>query len=81
MISPERIAIYSVTTGELRELPPLKLAWAQGLSWAPDGRSLALTAVDLRGRAACSASTSTPAQCRADRLSNSSHVSGRALVA
>ena len=44
------IAIYSVTTGELRELPPLKLAWAQGLSWAPDGRSLALTAVDLRGR-------------------------------
>jgi len=28
----------------------LKLAWAQGLSWAPDGRSLAVTAVDLQGR-------------------------------
>ena len=43
------IAIYSVITRELRELPPLKFAWAQGLSWAPDGRSLALTAVDLKG--------------------------------
>ncbi len=28
----------------------MKLAWAQGLSWAPDGRSLAFTAVDLKGR-------------------------------
>jgi Tol biopolymer transport system component len=44
------IAIYSVVSRELRELPPLKLAWAQGLSWAPDGRSLAFTAVDLKGR-------------------------------
>jgi Tol biopolymer transport system component len=44
------IAIYSVTTRELRELSPLKLAWVQGLSWAPDGRSLAFTAVDLKGR-------------------------------
>ena len=42
------IAIYSVTTRELRELPPLKLAWARGLSWAPDGRSLAFTALDLK---------------------------------
>jgi len=44
------IAIYSVTTRALRELSPLKLAWAQGLSWAPDGGSLAFTAVDLNGR-------------------------------
>ena len=44
------IAIYTVTMRELRELAPLRLAWAQGLSWAPDGRSLALTAVDLKGR-------------------------------
>ena len=44
------IAIYSVITGELRELPSLKLAWAQGLSWAPDGRSLAFTAVSLQGQ-------------------------------
>jgi Tol biopolymer transport system component len=44
------IAIYSVITRELRELPPLKFAWAQGLSWAPDGRSLAFTGVPLQGR-------------------------------
>ncbi|MEO7888868.1 MAG: protein kinase [Vicinamibacterales bacterium] len=44
------IAIYSVSTRDLRELPPLKLVRAQGLSWAPDGRSLAFTAVDLKGR-------------------------------
>jgi Tol biopolymer transport system component len=37
-------------TGELRELPPLRLALAQGLSWAPDSRSVAVTAVDLKGR-------------------------------
>lgn len=43
------IAIYSATTGELRELPLLTLAWAQGLSWAPDGRSLVVTAVALKG--------------------------------
>jgi Tol biopolymer transport system component len=41
------IAIYSVTSRELRELPPLKLFFAQGLSWAPDGRSLALMAYPI----------------------------------
>ena len=44
------IAIYSVVTRELRELPPLRLAWALGLSWARDGRSLAFVAADLKGR-------------------------------
>jgi Tol biopolymer transport system component len=38
-------------SGEVRELAPQpQLAWMVGLSWAPDGRSIALTGVDEKGR-------------------------------
>jgi Tol biopolymer transport system component len=43
------LVIHSVATGANRELPLRTLAWAQGLSWAPDGRSLVVTAVSLKG--------------------------------
>jgi len=43
------LAIRSMETGEVRELRP-KLTQISWLRWAPDGRSLAVEGIDLKGR-------------------------------